>query len=55
MDITVEHILVSCPVFENQRRANFLTNLSLRQILGENAPVEQITNFLKDINLFYDI
>ena len=55
VNVTVEHILVSCPTFENKRRANFLSNLSLREILDENAPVEQIVKFLKDIGIFYEL
>ena len=55
VDITIEHILVSCPVFAAPRRANFLANRSLREILDEGAPVEQVVQFLKDINLFYEI
>ena len=55
VDITVEHILVSCPDFRNKRFNNFLANLSLADILGENAPVEQVVKFLKEINLFYEL
>ena len=53
--MTIEHILVSCPVFANSRRANFLANKSLREILNESAPVGQIISFLNDINLFYEL
>ena len=55
VEVTVEHILVSCPVFGNKRRINFLANKSLKDILDENAPVEYIIKFLKDINIFYDL
>ena len=55
MDLTVVHILVQCPLYFRQRRANFLDNKSLVEILDESAPVEQIIRFLKDISLFYDI
>ena len=54
-DFTVRHILEQCPDFENNRRACLLANKTLIEILGENAPVEQIIKFLKDINIFYDI
>ena len=55
VELTVKHILVQCPFYENQRRSNLLLNLSLEEILNESAPVEQIVKFLKDINIFYDI
>ena len=54
-ELSVRHILVECPFYENHRRANLLDGKSLVEILGEGAPVEQIVSFLKDINLFYDI
>ena len=55
VDITIEHILVSCPIFEIKRRLNFLANKSLVEILDENAPVEQIVKFLKEIDIFYEL
>ena len=54
-ELNVAHILVHCPFYDRQRRANLLANKSLVEILDESAPVEQIVKFLKDINLFYDI
>ena len=53
--LTVEHILVQCPVFERKRILNLLSGKSLVEILGENAPVEHIDKFLKEIDIFYDI
>ena len=53
--LTIEHILVQCPNLENKRRDNLLSNKSLENILNENAPLEQIVKFLKDVNIFYDI
>ena len=29
--------------------------MTLLEILGENAPVERVVKFLKDVNIFYDI
>ena len=55
VDMTVEHILVHCPAFINKRRACFLANKSLGEILDESAPVEQIVKFLKDIDIFYEL
>ena len=54
-DMSVAHILVQCPNFENKRRANFLSNKSLEEILNENAPVEQIVKFLRDVDIYFDI
>ena len=54
-ELSVAHILVQCPRYNSQRIANLLANKSLAEILDEDAPVEQIVKFLKDINLFYDI
>ena len=54
-DFTVKHSLIECPRFENARRANFLTNKVLIDVIGEEAPVERVFKFLKDINIFYDI
>ena len=52
---TVKHMLLQCPVFSNERRANLLLNLSLSDILGEDGRVENVLKFLKDIGYFYDI
>ena len=53
--LTVVHILVECPNFENARRNNLLNNRPLKEILGENGPLELVCKFLKEINMFYDI
>ena len=55
VELSIKHILVQCPSYVNQRRDNFLLNKSLIEILDENAPVEHIVKFLKDIRIFYDI
>ena len=55
VELTIKHILVQCPSYVNQRRDNFLLNKSLIEILDENAPVEHLVKFLKNINMFYDI
>ena len=53
--ITVRHIFIDCPRYLNNRRKFGLANKPLSDILGENAPIEEIFKFLKEINLFYDI
>ena len=53
--ISVKHIFIDCPDFTFARRSSLLEGYSLNEILGEDAPVEQIFKFLKEISLFYDI
>ena len=55
VDITVKHIFIDCPRYFNSRRKFGLNNKPLSDILGVDAPIEEILKFLKDINLFYDI
>ena len=55
VELTIKHVLVQCPFYELKRRDNILSNMTLLEILGENAPVERIVKFLKDVNIFYDI
>ena len=55
VDLSVLHILVQCPNFENERRACLLANKTLADILGEDAHAEQVVEFLKKINLLYEI
>ena len=53
--ISIKHILIDCPLFNNARRSNLLLGRSFMDILGEDAPIGRICKFLKEINLFYDI
>ena len=55
IDFTVKHILIECPAFSGQRRANFLTNKSIVDLLGDNGCAANVLKFLKDIGMFYDI
>ena len=55
VDLSVLHILVQCPNFENERRACLLANKTLADILGEDAHAEQVVEFLKKISLLYEI
>ena len=52
VDLTIQHILVQCPNIELKRSLSFLSGKSLMEILGEDAPVEQILKFLKEINIY---
>ena len=53
--LTVKHILIECPAFLRQRRALDLEGKSLTDLLGEDAPLEDICILLKNINLFYEL
>ena len=57
VELTIKHVLVQCPFYELERRDNLLSDMTLLDILGENAPVERLVKFLKDVNtrIFYDI
>ena len=55
VELNVKHILVQCPYYDVKRRDNLLSNMTLVEILDENAPVERIVKFLKDVHIFYDI
>ena len=54
-ELTVKHILVDCAHFNSERRLNSLDGRSIQEILNDEANVESIANFLKQINLYYDM
>jgi hypothetical protein len=49
--ITIEHILLSCPAYAEQRHRHFQSD-TLASILGDQSEVEDIVLFLKDSNLY---
>ena len=51
--VTVEHILVHCQKYTAVRRRHSLGN-NIDAILGNDADIEKLIRFLKDINLFYE-
>ena len=55
VELTIKHVLVQCHFYELKCRDNLLSNMTLLEILGEDASVELIVKFLKDVNIFYDI
>ena len=55
VDFTIKHILVECPAFAIKRRVNFLNDKTLSDILDDDAPVERVFQFLKEIGMFYNI
>ena len=54
-ELTVKHILVDCAHFNSERRLNSLDGRSIQEILNDEANVESIANFLKQVNLYYDM
>ena len=54
-NLTVKHILVDCVHFNSERRSNSLDGRSIQEILDDDANVDCIKNFLKQIYLFYDL
>ena len=55
LDLTVQHILVDCNVFNAERQRNSLDGKTIQEILGDEADVVCIAKFLKEINLYYEI
>ena len=53
--LNINHILVECPRFSHERRANSLFNLPFADILGDGGFIDNVLKFLKEIHLFYDI
>ena len=53
--LTVEHILVDCPNYRLQRSRFGLLGKGIEAILGEYVEVENLMNFLKKIDVFYEI
>ena len=53
--LSVEHILVDCTAFHSERVLYHLNGKSIELILGEDCDVEDIMNFLKDIEFYYKI
>ena len=54
-DISVRHLLRECNRFNVERRNNSLHGRSMEELLSEDGHFDRVLNFLKQINLFYDI
>lgn len=52
--LTVQHILVNCPQYKNQRQINNLPT-TLKDALSKNEEIERTIKFLKDIKLYEKI
>ena len=50
--LSVEHTLVHCPFYENQRRQYKLNGKEIEQILGDDVDIPALTGFLKFIGIF---
>ena len=55
VQLTVEHILVDCPVLHNERLLYHLDGKTLDMILAEDCNIEDIMNFLKETQFYYRI
>ena len=51
--LSVEHILVHCPNYLQQRRKHRLSNKTIKEILDDEVDIDNLILFLKDIDLFY--
>ena len=52
--LTVEHILLDCSKYVNERRQYSILG-PIEALLDDDVNVENVMEFLKDINIFYDI
>ena len=53
--LTVEHILVFCKLYEDERRVYELHGKGIGTILGDDVDIENLINFLKDIELYFKL
>ena len=53
-EITVEHVLINCSSYDEQRAQSFEHCDSLAELF-EKTPARIICGFIRDISLFYDI
>ena len=53
--LSVKHILVECPKFSCQRRKYNFDGRSICEILGDEADVEALVSFLREILIFNEI
>ena len=53
--LSVEHLLVHCSKFNNQRQRFNLSGKSLPELLGDEADIDALFDFLKAIKLFKEI
>ena len=51
--LSVEHILVRCPVHSSFRQKYHLDGKDLEFLLNDNGPIDDIVKFLKEIGFYY--
>lgn len=51
--LTVKHILVSCPKYLNERRTCSLEGRSLGDLINDDGPIEDVILFTKKIGLYH--
>ena len=51
--LTVEHILVHCTSYVDERRRYRLDGMTISEVLGDNINIDNVTGFLKSLG-FYD-
>ena len=53
--LTVEHILVHCVKYHDERHQYHLDGKLIEEILSEYVDLDKLMGFLKEIDLFYEI
>ena len=57
--ITVKHLLLQCPALQNERNNISVfrekINVSVKDVIGEDAPIDQVLQFLGRIDVFNKI
>ena len=51
--LTVEHILVYCPLYSSFRQKYHLDGNNLKFLLNDDGPIDGIMNFLKETGFYY--
>ena len=50
--LSVDHVLVHCSKFQNQRRKNHLEGKFIGAIFDDDADIGSLVGYLKDIEVF---
>jgi len=53
--LTVEHVLAECKKYETERRLYLLYGKSIEMILNDNIDIDNVIEYLKEIDLYYEI
>ena len=51
--LTVEHILVQCPVHNSFRNKYHLDGKDMKYLLSDEGPIDDVMKFLKETNFYY--